>query len=1299
MKPRYRIALLSIILLSLLVWAIVLMAPRYVKDPDVQARIMGYIATVMPVKVQAREAVLHWLPFPHLTVMDVAVESDKFKLSVPQADIYPDYLSPLTGDPLVQEVVLKSPVFHLLKFGKDRGGGLRFDDLPDTFRIEDGTAIISSGIYLPGLLLGDRSTLFRNCNLTLTLDRTARDIQAVCACDTPYASHLYLQASVGEDFRTFDAWARMQHLNLNRLFRHYIAGRSVPDARNINLFMSVSSDRPGFYNGTMKLDAPCITLPGKRKDIDISCGILAIDMKATPSAVVARIRQFEVENPSVRFSGTLNMKLPHGKVRDALWDIDLKGHDIDLGGVRRVALDLFGRSHQVRNVCNIVRGGRASSLVYRFKGSTSDFGSLEHMVIKARVDRAPIYIPDPDLLLDSASGPIKIEGGVLYGSGLAATMGKSQARNGTLELGLSEHLFQFKLALDVKADLGQLQPLLERLINDRTVVEEIRKFHHVKGNAQGHLEIGDDLRRFDVRVSLSDVKGSAVYDRLGWPVAIRTGKAVIGPHSVSWRGVSGTAGKSRVTSCSGEIEWRHEPHLHITEFRGQVNSSQFAEYLSSYPGLHEVISPVVSSLDGILSVRGAKLEGPAFSPVKWRYELKASPVSMRIDSPLLPKGVRMVSGSAVLTDKRLRLHGLKVEVDGSPVFVDSDLGHHLLRQWQGMFRFSGTLTSAIEEWAKDNGWVSDQLMLSVPCRMMPSILEFSSEEARFRGGWLFDSGTAHERSLHIDRQMDKDGFMMEQVKIKAPDESVVASLRVPSSRKSLSFSWKGRLSSETADRILLHNQLLEGRIGGDFSMHIGECAPDRRGFDGKLEVSGLSWPWGCENPLKVEALTISGADGDARIENLQLVLDGDRLDIDGVLKAVPDGVRYDLALSSRLFHRSSLAGVFGDRGHTSKEQISKGDAAIGSKEVNGPGSHDGTVESGGNDTGAPGLRAYGRVEYRFDRFVDSIKGLAAEGGTFPGRVNIKGLSGSLEVSANRSVHVEIANGLLCGMRFKGSELLQPGRERRCSYVVSTPEGHENRFEDVESCLGLDSDMIQGPFKLDAAFDLTGDRVSRGHVDIDAHDGKLRRFTMLSSIFSVVNMVDFLGRKGWQEITGSGLAYSKAQLRSIIEDNMVKIEKAAIFGNGLNLFATGQVNIDTRLLNIVVVVAPLKTVDAIVTHIPLVGKGFGGEHNAFITIPVSVKGAIDKPEVKILPAKTVIDMLKKLIAGPLQAPFQLFEGLSGKKSLKVHRPGGEGVSMSDRPGSHDQEAVGRSFASPDTSASGSDRPGARFDPDE
>ncbi len=1299
MKPRYRIALLSIILVSVLVWAIVLMAPRYVKYPDVQARIMGYLATAMPVKVKAREVVLGWLPFPHLTVMDVAVETGEFKLSVPQADIYPDYMSPVTSDPWVQKVVLKSPVFHLLKFGKDKGTTLRFDDLPDTLRIENGTATINSGIYVPGLLLGDRSTLFRNCNMALTLDRAERQIHAVCACDTPYAKRLYFNASVGENFKAFDAWARMQHLNLNRLFKHYITGRSVPDARNINLFMSVSSDRPGFYNGTVKLDAPCITLPGKQKDIDISCGVLALDIKATPSIAVARIRQFEVENPSVRLSGTVGMKLVHKKVRDALWDIDLRGRDIDLRGVRRVVLNLFGRSRQVRNVCNIVRGGRAQSLVYRFKGKTSDFGSLEHMVIKARVDKAPIYIPGPDFLLDRASGPISIEGGVLYGSGLTATMGKSQARNGSLELGLSDHLFQFKLALDVKADLGQLQPLLERLIKDRAVVEEIRKFHHVKGSAQGHLKIGDDLRRFDVYVSLSDVKGSAVYDRMGWPVAIRTGKAVIGPHSVSWRGVSGTAGKSRVTSCSGDIDWRHEPCLHIIEFMGQVNSAQFIEYLTSYPRLHEEISPVVSSLDGILSVRGAELNGPAFSPEKWRYELKASPVSIRIDSPLLPKKVRMVSGSAVLTDKRLRLHGLKVEVDGPPVFIDSDLSHHLLRQWQGMFRFSGTLTNAVEEWARDNGWVADYLMLAVPCRMMPSTLEFNSEEARFRGGWLFDRGTAHERSLYIDRQVAKDGFMLEQVKISAPDESVLASLKLPSSRKALLFSWKGRLSSETADRIFLHNQILKGCIDGNFAMHIGKYAPDRRGFDGKLEISGLSWPWGFNKPLFVESFTIAGGGVKARVDGLQLVVNGDRLYIHGSLEATADGVRYDLSLSSPLLHRLSLPIGIDKSEQTASEQIPGDVEATGDKETAGLSSGDTIAGAGKNDSGGTGIKAYGRVEYRFDRFVDSITGLAEEGGTIPVRVDINGLSGSLEVSANRSVHVEIANGLLCGMQFTGSELLQPGKKRKCSYVVKTPQGHENRFEDVESCFGLDSGMIQGPFKVDAAFDLTGDRVSRGHVDIDAHDGKLRHFTMLSSIFSVVNMVDFLGKKGWQEITGSGLAYSKARLRSVIEDDILKIEKAVIFGNGLNLFATGQVNIDTRLLDVVVVVAPLKTVDAIVTHIPLVGKGFGGEYNAFITIPVSVKGAFDKPEVEILPAKTVIDMLKKLIAGPLQAPLQLFEGFPDKESQKAHRPGGEGVSMAYRPDEHDQKTVDKPSLPSDTSAPGSNRPDAKFDPDE
>ncbi len=1318
MRYRHRIALLSTILIAVICFAVVVVLPPMLQGPHVQSRIRELISDRLPAGVKIGKISLGWLPFPHFIVRDVIIRTEEFSLNVPLADVYPDWLSPVTGEPVVQRVILENPFIKLLKYGNETENRISFSQLPDMCEVRNGRMEVASGIYVPGLLFGDRSTIFTGLNVKFSVDRGDHSGHVFCSCNAPYARSIHLEASVGEDIRSFNVWMRLQHLNLNRLFKYYISDSEMPDASDINLFISAASDHPGFYSGTVKADTPCITLPDRKKNINISCGVLAMDVNATPEGVRAVVKQLDLEYPGINLSGVVNMKFPEDKDRDALWDIDLKARNVDLSGIRRVVLNLFGKSKEARRVCDIVRGGRASSLNYRFAGTTADFEFLDRMLITAEVDQAPIYLPDPDLLLDEASGPVKIEGGVLYGHDLTARMGKSRGENGTLVLGLSDHLFQFELSLDLEADLQELQPVLEHLIDDSRVVNEIRKFHKVRGKARGSLKIAPDLRDFDVYVKVHDVRGSAFYDRLGWPVSITGGSADVGPHSVSWNRVRGTAGRSRIEACSGMVDWKGETELDISEFSGRVNGLEFFTYLNSFPDLFEDISPVVTGLDGTLTVHAGKLHGPAFEPEKWHYSLNASPVSISIDSPLLPSGVKAVSGRAVLTDRQFRLDRVKVDVAGDAMALSGRLSHHFLRDWSGRLNFSGVVGQALNRWVVNNGWTAECFSLSTPCYLRPSSLDFDADSAHFKGTWVFDRGTRSKRTLHVNRRQGKEGFALEEIRITAPDESVSMKFIIPASGKWLDFSYKGTLSAATADRIFEHNTILNGRIAGDFSMCLGQGGPEERGLMGGLEISGLNWIWAAGRPVQIRTLKLDGHGASAAIRQLSLGLGEDQLEITGMLHAVSDGITYDLHMLSPLVHRSSLQEVLGQGGGEPRGSAS-GTNSLVSESTDKSGRTGSKIPSGGsaedvpdnvepvfipdnapdNDTVHLGnvklpLKIYGIIEYDFDMFVDTLcLGGGHDDCSRPVPVELSELSGTMEFSPDRSVKTDISSSILCGMNFTGSQLEQPGEERLRSFVLKTPKDTENSFEDIEQCFGLDAGIFQGPVRVNAAFDITGERITKGHVDIDAHDGKIRGFTMLSRIFSVVNMVDFLGKKGWQEITDSGLAFSKTEFRSIIADDVLKIERAAVFGNGLNLFASGSADIASGMLDVVVVLAPLKTVDAIVTNIPLLGKGFGGEHSAFLTIPVGVKGSLADPDVSLLPGKTVADLLKKLLAGPLKAPFQLLgAGFSKKEQERPPRPGGKGV----------PNITGSSPPPPaadDTKASETETHAPSFDPDE
>ena len=73
-------------------------------------------------------------------------------------------------------------------------------------------------------------------------------------------------------------------------------------------------------------------------------------------------------------------------------------------------------------------------------------------------------------------------------------------------------------------------------------------------------------------------------------------------------------------------------------------------------------------------------------------------------------------------------------------------------------------------------------------------------------------------------------------------------------------------------------------------------------------------------------------------------------------------------------------------------------------------------------------------------------------------------------------------------------------------------------------------------------------------------------------------------------------------------------------------------------------APLKTMDAIITNIPLIGKVVGGEDKAVISIPVSLKGDFRDPKITVLPPEAIGEGFLNLVANAFMMPFQIISPL-------------------------------------------------------
>jgi hypothetical protein len=213
------------------------------------------------------------------------------------------------------------------------------------------------------------------------------------------------------------------------------------------------------------------------------------------------LTELAADDPQLNISGNLvaTQSTPH-------LSLQIEGTHIDVAAARQLALALSEKNDMVKNIFDIVRGGTVPSITVKVQGNTlSDLGNVDNLIIQGRMQDGKIHIPAISLDLTETSGAVVISKGVLDGKNIRTHLGNTTGQNGQLKLGIAKGAAPFHLETDVRADLSQLLPILERLIDDKNVQERIAMIKDLKGSANGKLLIGKDADQMKVKVDAADI--------------------------------------------------------------------------------------------------------------------------------------------------------------------------------------------------------------------------------------------------------------------------------------------------------------------------------------------------------------------------------------------------------------------------------------------------------------------------------------------------------------------------------------------------------------------------------------------------------------------------------------------------------------------------------------------------------------------------------------------------------------------------------------------------------------------------
>jgi uncharacterized protein YhdP len=268
--------------------------------------------------------------------------------------------------------------------------------------------------------------------------------------------------------------------------------------------------------------------------------------------------------------------------------------------------------------------------------------------------------------------------------------------------------------------------------------------------------------------------------------------------------------------------------------------------------------------------------------------------------------------------------------------------------------------------------------------------------------------------------------------------------------------------------------------------------------------------------------------------------------------------------------------------------------------------------------------------------------LTAEAGKY-GRIPFN----KLNVTAHQDSGVLYLQGLDAGIfggRLAAKGRVAPGGEQGSRYDLNfnLERVDADRFlhaldisREVTGSLNVQGDVTA---RGDALTDIK--KTALGNVRLRLENGKLRKFNVLSKMFSILNFSQLL-KFQLPDMVAGGMPYNAIKGSFAISDGNIVTQDLFIASDAINVSVIGKADIVKEELNFTIGVQPLQTVDKVVNRIPVVGWLLTGKDKDFLTAYFEAKGKWSDPQVSAIPAKSLAKGVFNVFRRVFELPVRLF----------------------------------------------------------
>ena len=1245
----------SLLIVAVLVVCTIIISPLMINLEMVRQNIQKTVSEKIGGEITYRRLGVSYFPRPHIVIHKVDITiPESFTINMHRMKLYPRIL-PLFWGRLRTDVVILEYADYFMELPQiNRGGSLpeqsaSFDaivkaiykaiqGLPE-FKLPQLKLVVKYGKIN---LVDPFGRKFKISEVQAAYRRHPNNLDFFIKCKSNLWDQIDVKGSVNPLNFKGKGHIRLSQFRPQALMAYLLhdATLQVTDTR-ANFTIDLTLDGTGNLEAEIDGAIPLLALRRGPEHLSVKGGRIRGTAHIGNGKVKISLKEMGLDFPRLQATGGFTFDESQQDIQ-----LTIYGSSIDAASVRQVAIGLLGESDTIQNIFNVIRGGIVPWMTVRIKGrKISDLGRLNNIVIKGRMTQGNIFIPGAELDLVDVVGDALISDGILHGESLAAKMGSSIGSNGDMMLGLNKNIKPFHLKIDINADLAQLPPVLDRVVRDNDFLAELALVQNVKGTAEGTLTLGEDLAGLKAEVRASNVNLSARYHRIPYPVKLNGGKFHYGGKQLSYEDFNANIGKSSMTNCAIAVDWNATPSLSASSQSAKFGLGELYTWLVSFEQFKNSLSNI-SQLKGDIATNNLEIKGPFYKPSDWRFQTSGVVNKLILNSKKLAKPVQIDRGQFTWQGTKIRFSGVdatigKSTIDGvsgdvnwtqAPVFsTRSGRAFFYIGDIRPFIFSYGSASTALEQFKPINGLLSFKNMaVSGPL----SELQFG--KVSFSGD--IEKIKVDAKGLPGPVQVNRGNISWHRNRIEIKKINVVAGKSAISQFSAIFNLNKSRIFEVQAQSLMVvAKEVYPWLLSFD---KIKSFLKDFAATKGLVSLAGLKIQGPLHNPTQWQS-TVTG-----NIQNLGLT---------------SDAFGGPLTVNNGSFHLTSETDMKSVR---NKIQVNEMDLSWGKNHLTLIGGWttskediflDLTIAADAVDWS----QANTLVEFIMNKRKDPS-----------GVLGNKDFIGNLQVTAdNFNYETYAAIPLIAEIQFEPDEtIISIHRAVVCSISIKgqlkvnaqtlevslVPAAVNQMLAPTLSCLTDQTNLAMGPFNLNGHLRSKGraddlPRSISGEMAFSAAKGRIYRFGLLAKILSILNVTEIY-RGEIPDLVGEGFAYHSMTIGADLEKGKLILTECSIDGVSMGIACEGDIDIAEKKMDLIILVAPFKTVDRIIKLLPLIKQILGGK---LISIPFRAKGHLKDPVVIPLHPTAVgsglLGVLERTIKLPITIIQPVFSSGKNKKS--------------------------------------------------